>query len=512
MGTAIGKIRVSVLLWPLWLGALACTSGPQVGETTSQAVLDQYLARPAMRGARLGILIQELETGRVLVEEGADQGFSPASTMKLLTASSALAHLPADFRFRTHLYMRGKIVDGTLHGDLILVCPGDPSFGWIPEYGGPGDADFDEFVEALDRWGVKAVEGRLLAYASPSPGAKAGAWPPKTPQPWIWRSGWEWDDFVYGWGAEIGDFVYHGNRVSVRAVDGPEGVQVSVLPKGSGIRFREAVRVEKGARSDLQIFGLPKQRDWILQGSLDLGGKDRVWAAVPDPAVFLLNAFRARLAKEGLSMKVTVGRGRHPLPPGDPMQGQTVQALAVHASPPRDDLLRVMLHRSDNLYAERLAWASAFMDRGVPSFEALQPDAVTDTTARSLSALGVDPSTLRLVDGSGLSRRNLLNPRAVVALLSRLAAQPGPAFADRLALAGGNGTLRRRFGPQSRWHRQIRAKTGTITGITALAGYLLPQAGRKMVFCVYLERPHGRAAVGRAFVDALLEALAPTLP
>ena len=233
----LGMIPGVVSLAILFFIPLGCRGAPSATSNPSQVVLEDFLARPEMRGARLGFLVLDLETGQSIVEANADQGFAPASTMKILTATSALDHLPADFRFRTHLYMSGQVEKGVLRGDLILVCPGDPSFGWIPEYGGPGAADFDRFVQALKKRGIQKVEGRLLAHASPSPGAESDAWPPKALQPWIWRSGWEWDDFVYGWGAEIGDFVYHGNRVSVQAVQGKRGVQVKVDPEGSGIQF-----------------------------------------------------------------------------------------------------------------------------------------------------------------------------------------------------------------------------------------------------------------------------------
>lgn len=481
-----------------------CSGAPVASPTPARAVLEDYLSRPEMRGARLGILVQDLATGQVLLEENADQGFSPASTMKLLTATSVLHNLPSEFRFRTHLYLRGTVSEGVLRGDLILICPGDPSFGWIPEYGGPGAADFDGFVQALKKRGIRRIEGRLLAVPSPSPAAESGAWPPKALQPWIWRSGWEWDDFVYGWGAEIGDFVYHGNRVSVRASRGEQGIEVTVTPEGSGIRFEDRIHILPGRRSDLEIQGLPKQGRWTLAGTLTQGGGDRVWAAVPEPGTFLLDAFEARLDRDGIQVHRSSVES-------DRREEQAPQWVAVHASPPRDELLRVMLHRSDNLYAERLGWAAAFVARGVPSQVALPPELVTQTTARSLEELGVDPSTLRLVDASGLSRRNLLNPRSVVGLLARQAHLTGPGFGERLPLAGEDGTLTRRFGPGSPWHRRIRAKTGTITGITALAGYLLPGRGRSLAFSVYLERPRGRAAVGRAFVDGLLDALAPTL-
>ncbi len=185
--------------------------------------------------------------------------------------------------------------------------------------------------------------------------------------------------------------------------------------------------------------------------------------------------------------------------------------LAQSASAPLSVLVRDMMKRSDNLYAETLlkAAGAAFDGSG---------RGTTAGGARTLAALfnqvgGPDPAvSLRVADGSGLSRLDLVTPRALADLLTYLAdpAKAGMgvsrAFGDSLPVGGVDGTLRNRF-KNTPAQNGVRAKTGSLTGMSALSGYVTTRAGEPLVFSILMNNVLAGTAAARRAQDAFVLAL-----
>jgi D-alanyl-D-alanine carboxypeptidase len=263
-----------------------------------------------------------------------------------------------------------------------------------------------------------------------------------------------------------------------------------------------------------------------VRGSLAAGARATTTVvAVPDPALFAARVFAAKLRDAGIEVAADAAVARWPdepfreLPsqppseppaPGSSASARTVgpfrdRAIAVVESPPVHELLGPTLGASDNLYAEQLARVAARVATGDGSTASMQRHGLD-----VLRKLGIDTAGMVLADGSGLSRRNLVHPRQLAQLLVAMHRSPHrEPFVAALPLAGRSGTLRNRFtgGPA---HGRVRAKTGFISRVVCLSGYV-PRPEPELaplVFSVMLNDFTCDEAEAKAAVDAFVQRLA----
>jgi D-alanyl-D-alanine carboxypeptidase/D-alanyl-D-alanine-endopeptidase (penicillin-binding protein 4) len=231
---------------------------------------------------------------------------------------------------------------------------------------------------------------------------------------------------------------------------------------------------------------------------------DRV-RRVDDPALAA-----GRALAELLQPEATVAVERGSAAPG-------AEELGAVQSPPVPLLVESMLSRSDNDLAEALARHVAIAQGSPASFEG-GAAAVREVLGPFLDEVGVGRDAVRLADGSGLSRLNLVAPAALTRLLSRGAAGDGSETAERLApvltglpVAGFSGTLsdRYRAGDGLPGAGVVRAKTGTLNGVSALAGLLRTADGRLLAFDLTANGvPFGATREAEAALDALAASIA----
>src|SRR5580698_8057550 len=166
-----------------------------------------YIEQPRFSGALWGIKIVSVGSGKTLFESHADRLMSPASNSKLYTGSLGLEQLGGDYRFKTPVYAAGKISDsGTLHGNLVVVGHGDPS--WNERRLGTNFwTAFEPFVTILTHAGVRRVDGDLIADATFFHGPPTG-------------SSWTIDDLDGGEVGMISALTLNDNLAQVRVEPG----------------------------------------------------------------------------------------------------------------------------------------------------------------------------------------------------------------------------------------------------------------------------------------------------
>jgi D-alanyl-D-alanine carboxypeptidase/D-alanyl-D-alanine-endopeptidase (penicillin-binding protein 4) len=441
--------------------------------------LDELLGRPELAGGRVGVLVVDPRDGARLCASDDDRGFATASNMKVLSAVVALTTLGPDWRTTTQLRVRGEVVDGALRGDLVLVGRGDPLFAAGPD----AAATWDRFAAGLRALGVARVEGRVVG---------DGAWLGAE----TLGRGWSWDSLDEDYAAPFGGLCCARNVVTVRVAPG-DGAPVAtlapdVLPPPD-VRARMLAPGERGA---LQVNRRLGSERIVVSGGLARDAAPATFAvAVADPAAFAARVLRRELAARGIA--VVDGPGARP----DAVE----RIAAVEVSASLREWLTPTLLRSDNLCAEQIARLAAR--------EALADGAsaaMARHAAAALERLGVDPRGLAMADGSGLSRRNLAQPRQIVgALLAARAAPWRDDFLAALPTAGRSGTLAGRFrdGPA---HGRVRAKTGAIDRVVSLAGYV-PRpdpSAPPLVFAGLVNDHTCDAAAARGAVDAFVQRLA----
>ena len=454
--------------------AVPSAASPRLAPPTLTDGIEAYLAQPRFAHAQWGIDVVSLDNGTILYRRNANSLFLPASNAKLFTSALALQALGADARFSTTLYATAAPrAEGTLAGDLILYGGGDPSLGdreVSPDWA-------DRLAEALAARGVRRVHGDLIAddtyFAGPSFGG-----------------GWEALDLQADYGAQASALGAQDNVVHVKvAREGARCCVVAIDPSDSGMRVVNLT----GTAAPLDLYRPPGSGVLYASGTLRANQSRRTFTlSAPDGALFAANLLRDALVRRGIALDGQV-RVLH-WPETDTAFANRPIEIASIASPPLSQLLVHMLKHSDNRYAQMLlqqvgvatARAGACADRVEPP----QTSAAWGLCAMRafLGRIGIDSGEATFEDGAGLSRQGLVTPAATVKLLAWIARQPfANVLRDALPVAGIDGTLqyRMRDGPAT---DNVQAKTGTLTHVYTLSGFVTDAAGERLAFSLLLNR------------------------
>ena len=453
----------------------ACAGGPPATDQGAiLRALDELVARPEFAGGRIGVHVLEAPGGRTLAEHAAERGFAPASNAKLATAAVALATLGAEHRFATELWVRGPVEDGVLRGEVRLVGGGDPAFGT--------PAQFDTIAAALRAHDVQRIVGRLVGDDAWLADEHRGL-------------GWQWDHLADDYAAPFGGLCCRGNTIAVHVAVEAGAARVRLDPPVGPQPWIDVQIVDAGQAAELVVRRPLGSERIEVQGALAADAAPRtVRIAVHDPARFAAAVLQHELAARGIAFDEL----------DDVVAAGAPTCLLTLPSAPLGELLQPMLGSSDNLFAEQLWRGAARQATGVGD----TPSAA-EHAGRVLASLDV-PRGMVLADGSGLSRRNLIQPRQLTAVLSAAWQAPWrePFFAA-LPPAGVSGTLQNRF-PDGPAHGRVRAKTGSLARVVCLSGYV-PRPNLlapPLVFSVLRNDFVGSDDEARAAIDAFVQALA----
>ncbi|MGC1483269.1 MAG: D-alanyl-D-alanine carboxypeptidase/D-alanyl-D-alanine-endopeptidase [Candidatus Acidiferrum sp.] len=428
-------------------------------------------AAPARKG-EWGLLIADARTGETLYEKNGDSYFVPASNMKLFTTALALARLGPEYRFHTTLETRGTVSSsGTLSGDVMLVGRGDPNlsnrkfpYELKEEFDGPPEKALAELADALVARGVKEISGDVIGDDSYFPRER-------------YPNGWEIDDMVWEYGAAISAIVVDDNTVAVTLTPGErtgDPVLASVAPLTPDFALQNDVTTSAPeVKSDLTLTREPGASLVVVRGTLPAKSAPRkLVLAVEEPAQHAASLLAALLAQRGVKIDGKV-RAVH-IPETDPTP-RTI--LAEHVSVPLGDSVKLINKISQNLHAEMLLRTAA-RQNGLWS----SPEDLLKVPQDFYAAAGIAPDDVIQTDGSGLSRHDLVTPRAVVALLKYAQEQTwfAPYYAS-LPVAGVDGSLQDRMKGTVAVGR-IHAKTGSVEHVRTLSGFAELPDGRRLIF------------------------------
>src|SRR3984893_11697708 len=421
---------------------------------------------PVNRG-EWGLLVVDSATGETLYERNADSYFVPASNMKLLTTALALDKLGADYRFRTTLETNGTLsTSGVLTGDLVLVGRGDPNlsnrkfpFDQIEEFDGPPEKALAELADILVNRGVKEISGDIVGDDSYFPRER-------------YPDGWEIDDMVWEYGAAVSAIVVNDNPVTLL--------------------------LTPGEKADLRLTREPGSETVLLTGTFPAKAAPRkLVLAIQEPAQFAATLLTRALEERGVKIRGRVRAIHQPDPDEAP---RTV--LAEHLSIPLADSVKLVNKISQNLHTELLLRTAARQDGRWAN-----PDDLAKYPAEFYAKAGIAPDDVVHTDGSGLSRHDLVTPRAFVTLLEYAQKQPWfPAFFASLPIAGADGTLNERLKNEKVADR-IHAKTGSVTHVRSLSGYADTPGGRRLIFSFLGNNQAGKSHEVQEALDGLCLAM-----
>jgi serine-type D-Ala-D-Ala carboxypeptidase/endopeptidase (penicillin-binding protein 4) len=430
-----------------------------------RANVDRALAgAKTLHGAHAGIYAVDARDGRVLYARNADDLFQPASTFKLLVGSAALDALGPDFRFHTALVANGPVAGGELQGELVLRGGGDPFLN---------AKDLDAAADAVAKAGIARVAGGL---ALDDTRYEAPGYPP----------GWNWDDFPYYYAPVVSALAFEENVVHLTVTPGAAAgapASVAAAPVGAvgappdgcapGVAVRVIPHAVTGAAGSKDTADVERDRAGCIHvtGTIPLGAKpDTIDAAVVSPAAYAHEAFAAALARHGVTVQEPPLAAPWPAPLEHrfvPPPSASAAIVWARDSEPLRDTLADMWIPSDNLVAELLLRELGFARGGAPG-TAERGAAAERTWLRSI---GADASAVAIDDGSGLSAYDRIAARDLVTILRHDWDGPYRTLVlDALPIAGVRGTLKRSFAGSAA-EKRVFAKTGTLSHVSALAGY-----------------------------------------
>ena len=403
------------------------------------------------------MLVTDAATGEVLYERNADNYFTPASDAKLFTTALALATLGPDYRIRTTIATSGTLdANGLLDGDLVLIGRGDANLSnrKFPyekkvERDGPPEKVLAEFADAVAARGVKEINGDVVADDSLF-------------QPERFPSGWTIDDMLWSYGAAVSAIAVNDNTFTIELRPGAlagDPATYTLDPASDFYTIENLVRTgPRGSEEKLAVTRDPGSRLIRMSGTMPVGGPPRkLTIAIEEPAEYAATLLARLLDSRGIHIR-GAARARHA---GDPAVSAASRPaeniLAEHTSLPLADDIRLTNKNSENLHAELLLLLAAHEKTGATTYEDAEKFA-----ADFFRTAGIADGDIVLSDGSGLSRRDLVTPRAMVQMLRYAAAQPwGELYRSSLPVAGEDGTLSDRMKDTPAAGR-VFAKTGTI--------------------------------------------------
>lgn len=429
----------------------------------------------------MGIVVVDLNTGENLYQRNANRPFIPASNMKLFSDAAALLALGPDYRFKTQLTTDASSLEqGVLKGSIYLHFPGDPSFT---------QDDLKSLLAPLATMGVKQIQGNIIlashnAVVNPySPG--------RAPS-----------DYKYSYGAPVAPIALNENRLTITVNPGyrvgqPAFIELSD-PNASQFLDNQVKTAASSTRCGVS-FNMDNNNRLTIRGCVHTGQ----WAvqqriAILNPLRYAQDSIKAQLTHNNIKLNGQISLGRAP---------STSLLLSSHLSKPIYQIMADTLKPSDNLYADSLYLHTAAKLHGSPVNWDQAQFAIKNFLEQQT---GIPLQNAALVDGSGLSRNNLLSAQQTIDLLRFLHTRfpVSYEYISALPVAGYDGTLQKRF---RRPFEQglLRAKTGTMTGVMSLSGYLYTANAHTLAFAIFINKsPKTRPEVSgryRSLVDTLCD-------
>jgi serine-type D-Ala-D-Ala carboxypeptidase/endopeptidase (penicillin-binding protein 4) len=435
-----------------------------------------------------GVAIVSLDHKEVLFAKNSQKLYIPASNDKIITAATALLRLGPDYRFKTRIFADGPIVNGVLKGNLIIAGFGDPSSSYRTGSKDPFIA-FRDWAAKLKFHGIQAIEGKIIGDGAAFEETAYG-------------QGWSWDDLIEGYAAPISALQFNENTITLEISPGQEpGSSAVIVTKplanypsiDSQVRSRSSegsasIEVGQDRSSEiLRIRGVVSMKNPPVLRSI----------AAQFPMRYYITALKQVLTEEGIvTTHCKTEESREPLP-------QSATLLWIHESLPLSELLPSIVKLSLNLACETLLRTVGMELRGEGSYTKGK-----EVVEETLSDIGIAPDSYAYADASGLSRLNLVTADMMIRILTYMYPHKYfNHFYDALSIAGVDGTLKNRM-TKTRAENNVHAKTGTLSHISAISGYVRTKDGEMLAFSLIANNFIGSKESAEKLQDRVLTRLA----
>lgn len=476
-----------------------CATFPAADGGSLREEIDEIISTPPLDQVNWGIRIADPDRGQILYSRHAHLKFVPASNQKLLSTAAALSLLGSDYRYQTELHALGELgEDGVLRGDVLLQGVGDPTFS--ERFYPSAEAPLDSLAQGLWDAGVRAVSGSLLVDVS--------AWDSTTVP-----GTWEVADLPATFASTGGAFAIGEGTFSVEITGGAEvGAPAQAIwwphldEEFLSVGY-VTVHPDSSTRGR-SVDYLPESRRIRASGKIRIGEVDTIRVNQREPVRFasaaLLNAIERRGIQVTGGLRIGWDRGE-PVGPDDcttPVSEVCPHVIRISgvSSPPMAEIAKAILEPSQNWIAEQLIRTLGMELGEKGSWEEgfrVEREFLTEE-------VGIDTLDITLRDASGISAKNLITPRAIVRILDYMRASPhSGVFRNALASPGEEeSTLEDRL---LALQGRVFGKTGTITHVNSLSGYLFTESGKELIFSILTNGSGLPSPTVRAGIDKVVE-------
>ena len=435
-------------------------------EEALHAKITKVLSHDDLKGAVTGISVRDAQTGTIIYEKNGDTRLRPASSMKLVTGAAALRLLGDDYRFKTEVYTDRKPRNGVLLGDLYVKGYGDPTLT---------TDDLDRISEQLKKQGINKIKGNLVSDDTWYDDTRLSLDLP-------------WSDEQEYYGAQISgltlspDTDYDAGTVIVQvtpAVNEGEAPTITVSPQTGYVKIYNKAKTGKAdSKKTIKITRKHGTNQLYITGSIAKNASSsKTWMAVENPTGYTMDLFKQSLAKSGIKVTGKVRNGK--LRPGS-------IKLAADQSPPLHDIMKPYLKLSNNTISEVLVKEAGRVKGMEGSWEK-----GLSVIENQFGALGIKDNDILMRDGSGVSHVSLITPNTLSNLLYKAQSEPWyTVYLDSLPVAGISdrsvgGTLRNRMRGTPA-EGMVIAKTGSISTVSSLSGFVKGTEGNKYTFSIII--------------------------
>jgi len=453
-----------------------------------QQKIDALLSEDFFQSTLIGIDVYNLTSKEMVYHKNEKILLHPASNMKILTSTAGLLFLGPKYEFKTSVYYTGEIINETLYGDLYVIGGLDPDFS---------SDNLDSMIIQIKLAGIKEVSGNIYGDVSVKDSI-------------FWGNGWMWDDDPSTDAPYLSALNINDNAVAIIVKGTTTGNKSEIisLPKTDYIQIiNETITVPHGEENTFNV-----DRDWlhrknsiIAKGKVEEGtGKDfiekKTRLNILEPEKYFMTLFEEGLNKEGIRFNPSnAGEIKFEVAP------QIAKQLFTF-SRSFDSIIVNLNKTSDNLSAEMTLYALAAKNFGKPA-TAINGVKMIDSL---ISLTGLDPDDYRLVDGSGVSHYNLITAELLLQILKYIYYSK-PELYDILynsfPIGGVDGTLSNRM-KDTKAENNVHAKTGTLSGISSLSGYLKAANGDLLAFSILVQNYVRGSSKARNYIDEICKILA----
>ena len=417
------------------------------------AQMDDIFNDPNFSNAHWGVLIQSLETGEYFYKRNENKLFMPASNLKLFTSSAGLVLLGDDYKFSTNIYMRGRMDGSTLIGDLVVQGRGDPTLSGRFKNNDVTKI-FSDWSDKLLELGIDEITGNIIGDDNEFDDLGLG-------------DGWQWDYESDWYAAQSSALSFNDNCIDiiVTADVVNDQAKIDIIPNTKyAVIINKVSVVKNDSVTSIDVYRERGTNVITVFGTIRKSDSLKTYVTVNNPTQYTMVVFKEVLESKGIIV------GGFPMDIDDmssPVDYNELTKLFTHYSPGLKDVIKILNKNSQNFFGEQLLKTIGLEIENFGSAE----NGIGACNS-IFQEMGINPENMRMVDGSGLSRLNLVTPKQIVSLLNFMYQHKYYLpFYNSLPIAGVDGSLANRM-KGSKAENNVRAKTGFIGYARSLSGYV----------------------------------------